>query len=87
MRNNLLQPPTKPDRLSAGWQLARLEGERDRANRATRSMENARDQAKRAEAEVDSLRARNERLCDKAEALAMLEAEAEACVPKLNAST
>ena len=62
-----MQQPTKPDQLSAGWQLARLEGERDRANRATRSMENARDQAKRAEAEVDSLRARNERLCDKAE--------------------
>ena len=76
-----VQQPTKPDQSSAGWQLARLEGERDRANRATRSMENARDQAKRAEAEVDSLRARNERLCDKAEALAMLEAEAEACVP------
>lgn len=58
----------------------RLEGERDRANRMQRAADAAKEQVRALEAEVSTLRARNERLCDKAEALAILEGEAEATV-------
>lgn len=60
--------------------VERLEGERDRANRAQRSADAAKEQARALGDEVAKLRARNERLCDKAEALAILEQEAERTV-------
>jgi DNA repair exonuclease SbcCD ATPase subunit len=60
--------------------VERLEGERDRANRAQRSADAAKEQLRALDDEITELRARNERLCDKAEALAVLEKEAERTV-------
>jgi chromosome segregation ATPase len=60
--------------------VERLEGERDRANRAQRSADAAKEQVRALNDEIAELRARNERLCDKAEALAILEQEAERTV-------